>query len=228
MYRRHRLLLIVAAAALVAPGCGGSTSRAPTNATTTTVAPAPFRAPPGVDADIRACVDGKLEHCVEVAHRLDSPEADPSMRAKLAREFSPGCERSVPEDCFRAALFSDTPDTMITLLERACTGGVRLACRTLGETLGRDAGTAEQLAQSVAFFTHACELGDPPSCFTLGRTYDQGGPGLARDVAQAESFFKRGCEDLHDQASCRAAARLGCKEGHLEDCAVPAAAEVAH
>ena len=225
MLHRCRILLVLAIAAAGA-GCASHASRAPT---TTVVA-----LPPGVDGDVQACRAGQLERCVEVAHQLDSPEADPSLRAKLAREFSPGCEHQVAEDCFRAALFADHPDVMMTRLELACTGRVGLACRTLGSTLGQHATSAELLTQSVAFYTRGCEVSDAPSCVALGRIYDKGGAGVTRDLAQADSFFKRGCEDLHDQTSCRARAALGCREGHLDDCgtplpvAVPVSERIAH
>ncbi len=209
---------------LVVPACSGPGSHSSSRGTTTTT----ISGPHVEDPETKACVGGKLETCLVLAHELESPEADLSLRAKLAREFAPGCERSVPEDCFRAALFAADPDAMLELMQRACTGNMGLACRMLGETLGKHATSAELLAQSVQFLTQGCELNDAPSCVALGRTYDEGGPGLPRDAAQAATFFGKGCQQLHDQVACRAAAQLGCREGRLEDCAPPNAPRVAH
>jgi hypothetical protein len=222
MLHRCRFLLAFTFAVAVAgaPGCASHATRA--SATTVTV----VALPPAVNADVEACRAGKLERCLGVAHVLDSPEADPSLRAKLAREFTPGCDHQVAEDCFRAALFADDPDTKLTRMELACTGRAGIACRMLGDTLGIEASSSDQLGQAVGFYTKGCELGDASSCLALGRTYDKGGAGLPRDVTQAEGFFKRGCHDLRDPAACRAGAELGCREGRLEDCGPPVATPV--
>jgi hypothetical protein len=224
MLHRCRIVLVLAIAVVGVPGCAARASRSTSGLT--------VPLPPAVTADIEACRGSQLERCLAVAQVLDNPEADPSMRAKLAHEFKPGCDRQVAEDCFRSAVFADGPDAMLELLEHACTGRVGVACRTLASTLGQHATSAELHTQSVAFYTKGCELGDAPSCGALGRIYDQGGPGVTRDVAQADGFLKRGCEDLHDDSACRARAALGCREGRLEACgtivAVPVSERLGH
>jgi hypothetical protein len=219
LLHRCRVALVLAVAVAGAPGCA---SRASRSSETLTIPP-----PPIVTAGIEDCRAGKLERCVDVAHVFDNPEADQSTRAKLAREFRPGCDRQVAEDCFRTAVFVDSPDAMLTLLERSCTGRVGLGCRMLADTLAQHETSSELLNEAVGFYTKGCELGDSPSCVTLGRLYEQGGPGVTRDVFQAEGLFKRGCEDLHDRTACRAGADLGCREGHLEACGTIVAVPVA-
>jgi TPR repeat protein len=222
LFTRRPTLLAAALAMVAAAGCSRSASR---STAVTTVPP-----PPAVCADIEACRADKLDRCVEVAHVLDNPEADLSLRAKLAREFIPGCDHQVPEDCFRAGVFAETPDLMLSRFELACTGRVGIACRMLGDMLSQHEGSAELLTQSVALYQKGCDVRDAASCVSLARIYQHGGAGVNRDVAQAESLYGRACGQLRDETACRAGAALACGEGHLDDCGttvVPVAETIA-
>jgi hypothetical protein len=206
----HRSSLFALLALLLAlPACGGTSKHS---------ASADLEAEPAIDDPFASrCINGKMADCYEVARELQTPEADPVLRVQLGRRFTDGCEHSVPEDCFRAALFAETPDQMISLMERSCSGGFGEACRNLGDLFVQHESSAELVAQTVTFYSKGCDFGDARSCVLLGQCYERGGAGLARDMRQAEASYKKGC-DLHDKASCRAHDDLGCREGRMDQC----------
>jgi TPR repeat protein len=103
--------------------------------------------------------------------------------------------RGVPRDAERG----------MGMLERACDGGVPLACivavRWLNEPLhARDFPEAADLKARLAS-EHACLRGDAEECYGVGLLFYFGRSGFPRDKARAAAAYQRGC-DLGDPHAC--------------------------
>jgi TPR repeat protein len=173
-------------------------------------------APPRPETpELRACLDGTLERCFDAGKQL---QTDPAHQKQLLAEQTAGCERHAATDCFRAGTFSVAPEDLLDFMARACEYGMAASCRMLGGTLGRHASSHQLLQQSIGFLALGCKQEDAVSCVLLGRTYDQGGPGLARNPGRAIELYGIGCA-LHDAEACRARTELECRESGRTDCA---------
>jgi TPR repeat protein len=105
----------------------------------------------------------------------------------LYDRFSP----EIPGDDQRAA----------ALFRKACDAKLQVACFNLAymHLEGAD-GTAQDPAKAVALFRKSCGDEVPAACRHLGIAFQEG-KGVATDVEQAASYFRKAC-DLGDIQGC--------------------------
>jgi hypothetical protein len=101
--------------------------------------------------------------------------------------------RGLPADLTRAA----------ALLDRACKGGVPLACTNAGDVDAMRAvkGGAARYKEMVAHYKQGCDAGDPTSCRQLGIAYLEG-KGLPKSTSAADLWLERACMP-DDPVACR-------------------------
>lgn len=118
----------------------------------------------------RACQDGELAGC-----------------ADLAVAYKGGL--GVAQDGKRA----------VELSERACEGGVPAACSILAITLRETRGPGYDAARVARLAERGCDGGEPNGCLLLGSLHAVG-EGVPADVDRAQQKMQRACDLGHAQA----------------------------
>jgi TPR repeat protein len=120
------------------------------------------------------------------------------------------CQREDPRSCYRLGVTLDgEPGSRVQaadLYRNACELGDADSCSALAVSYvdGRVAGGDERLATDLA--TYACNAGSGMGCVLMGQMLYHGFGEAAKDRAQAERFFRAGCE-LGDVHGCEILAR---------------------
>jgi TPR repeat protein len=89
------------------------------------------------------------------------------------------------------------------LLDKACKGGVPLACTSAGDLDAMRAikGGAGRYREMVAHYKQGCETGDPTACRQIGIAYLEG-RGVPRSPGAAAVWLERACMP-DDPIGCR-------------------------
>ena len=76
---------------------------------------------------------------------------------------------------------------------RACDGGERKGCNSLGLMYENGEGVAQDLNRAADLFKRACDAGGSGGCTNLGLMYHHG-EGVVKDLNRAADFFGRACD----------------------------------
>ena len=74
-----------------------------------------------------------------------------------------------------------------------CDAGEARSCSKVGESYYQGTGVDTDLAQSVRYYTRACELGDEARGCSLAGYYVHSGHGVPADAARGAKMMERGC-----------------------------------
>ena len=89
---------------------------------------------------------------------------------------------------------------------RACDGGERKGCNSLGLMYENGEGVAQDLNRAADLFKRACDAGGSQGCVNLGSMYLRG-QGVPKDLDRAADLFKKACDAGLDRG-CENLARL--------------------
>jgi TPR repeat protein len=89
------------------------------------------------------------------------------------------------------------------LLDKACKGGVPLACTNAGDLDAERAikGGPARYKEMLAHYKQGCDSGDPTACRQIGIAYLEG-KGLSRSTGAAAVWLERACMP-DDAVACR-------------------------
>lgn len=170
----------------------------------------------------RACSNGAADGCRHLGGLRSSAGTgaeDPAeARAAFQRAaaiLGSGCDHGEAADCAALAEMVEAGqagseplgaiglrDIAISLYARRCSSGEALACKGLADLHSQTEKPVDAAAREKA-----CELGDGPSCCTLGLTKQTASPGQPAAMLQVASYLNRACE-LGDGGCCSMAAEL--------------------
>jgi TPR repeat protein len=80
------------------------------------------------------------------------------------------------------------------LFQRACDGGERKACNSLGLMYYKGEGVPKDVKRGQLLYKRACDAGGPGGCLNLGLLYFRG-EDVPKDLNRAAALFKRSCDD---------------------------------
>ena len=143
----------------------------------------------------RGCDAGDPSACFHLGvHYMEADGVAPDPEVQLAL-FQKACEGGIPEGCYNAGNAHndcrDRPrDDTIALryFDNGCARGDRESCQAAVQM------RAEPKPKPVDSYEDACGAGVAARCTDMGTLNQCGLAGLARDTAQAEAFYRQGCQ----------------------------------
>ena len=147
----------------------------------------------------RSCGAGESRACVELGARLESGDGLPVDRVRAESLYRSECEAGRAAGCWRLALLQmeeerheggEEADPVQCNLERACTGGIAAACRTLGD---RYAASEVEAAQAAHYYGLACDRRDPEGCIRFA-DHLVSGEGSNKDPHFAAKLYRQACQ----------------------------------
>lgn len=139
---------------------------------------------------------------------LGGLEADPAMARTLEAEACAAFpDRFALAGCnnYAAFLIDDRDNTEhrslgLAVLDRACKGGLSVACTNQAEHATYGTAGAVNLTRAFAYWALACDLGHALACSHAGYAQEYG-EGVEADPAASNGFFRRSC-DLGNGYGC--------------------------
>lgn len=192
---------------MVLAGCGG-TAPAPQT---------PAKAETPENPAVRACVAGDLDRCKEAADYLKGPGASAGGPALMTR-WRTGCDNGNASDCYRSAMAANIPIVVIELVDRACVGGIPLACWKIGKALNHVSDIGDAFDAPIDALTHACNRDERSACIALAGIFWIGRKDVIRDPRRAFAFLRIACDRLHDEPACGQSEFLECKQNGVAEC----------
>lgn len=114
------------------------------------------------------------------------------------------CDKNEPNSCYKLAMayrFGNSGvkrdlATARSLYEKACSGGVAIACVDLGVSLEQGIGGSKDVDGAYAIYKKACDNGEPAGCTWLGTLYTKG-LGVQQNIDKAARLYQNGCNGGH-------------------------------
>jgi TPR repeat protein len=122
-------------------------------------------------------------------------------RLKKARvdKATQACARGEQAACFNLAKMHEAggdaprdPERAKTLFKQACAADHMPACVKVAGSLVYSKKDGER-ARGVELYEKACDTGTLEACYGLGRLYEEGRGGLARDEGRALDLYEKAC-----------------------------------
>jgi TPR repeat protein len=157
---------------------------------------------PGDEEDCRArCRAGNPRSCYNLTLLLCEPIEWRSSLASHAAQLQSTCNAGVPEAChalsYRYDVGASDPSAMAQLQERACRGGVALACIRRGDLARVRNEPTLRWQAARPWYERACLAGSPGACDDMARwrtTHVEMLYSSGIDDREARKRFERACE----------------------------------
>lgn len=177
-------------------GCDGTKIAAIRSAATPSVCPGAGEAP---------CSGEPAPQCTRRALAAWTAASDDRAVSCIAKTLTDACDLGDPSACLYAGRMTvdgrgvqRDAERGVSMLVRACDGGVAIACRVAVRWLADS--EHSRLVHDGAILRqrldleHECLTGTPGACFAVGSRYAAGVDGFPSDTARSADAYARGCE----------------------------------
>jgi TPR repeat protein len=144
----------------------------------------------------RACVQGYLSGCTDLARLYDTGAVIPRDTGRAIALYRSTCALDEPSACVNLATLElatgHNAGDAVALLQRACSEQLTVVCGKLAELYLAGTGVAVDAPRALGLFERGCKGGDATACGRQADLYREG-RGTPRDPRRALGLYDQAC-----------------------------------